>query len=186
MTIEQLRDALPDYARDIKLNLGTVLTPEGAPDLTQNQIFGAALSVAYATKNAGVIAAVSADAAPILTDAEKNAAKAAATIMAMNNVYYRYVHSVGDKEVTGLPAKLRMNVIGAPGIAKADFELYSLAVSAVNGCGMCMEAHTQELKKAGVSPVSIQSAVRIAAVINAVAQALSIAQLEPHGLVQAA
>lgn len=186
MSIEALRDALPDFARDTKLNLGSVLTPEGAPELTLNQVLGIALTAAYASRNQTVLEAIASEAAPVLSAEEKNAAKAAATIMAMNNVYYRYTHYVSDKDVTGLPAKLRMNVIGNPGIPKPDFELYSLAVSAVNGCGMCMEAHTHELVKAGISKLSIQSAVRIAAVINAAAQAAFIATSEANGLALAA
>jgi alkyl hydroperoxide reductase subunit D len=91
--------------------------------------------------------------------------------MAMNNIYYRFTHLVSDKDIAKLPAKLRMNVIGSPGIAKADFELMSLAVSAINGCGMCMDAHVHELAKVGVSKNGIQSTVRIAAVINAAAKA---------------
>jgi alkyl hydroperoxide reductase subunit D len=171
MTIEQLRDSLGDYAKDIRLNLGAVLTPDGAPDLTTNQIFGIALASAYSTKSAAVIAAVKEDAATVLSEAELNATKAAATIMAMNNIYYRFNHLVSDPEFGKMPAKLRMNVIGAPGIEKVDFELYSLAVSAINGCGMCMDAHVHEVSKAGVSKLGIQSAIRIASVVNAVAQA---------------
>jgi alkyl hydroperoxide reductase subunit D len=170
--LEALRDRLPDYAKDTRLNLGQVLTPEGAPDLTENQIAGIALASAYATRQPDVIAAIAAHTAQTLTDAEKTAAKAAASVMAMNNVYYRFLHLAGDAEFKTLPAKLRMNVIGQPGIAKTDFELYSLAISAINGCGMCIEAHTHELGKAGVSKLGIQSAVRIAAVLNAAAQSL--------------
>jgi alkyl hydroperoxide reductase subunit D len=68
-----------------------------------------------------------------------------------------------------MPAKLRMNVIGAPGIDKVDFELFSLAVSAMNGCGMCIDSHEQVLKKAGATAETIQNAVRIASVMKAVA-----------------
>lgn len=186
MSIEALRDALPDFARDIKLNLGSVLSPEGAPELTQNQVLGTALAVAYATRNPQLVEAIKAEAAGVLSEAEQNAAKAAATIMAMNNVYYRYTHYVSDKDISGLPAKLRMNIIGNPGIAKVDFEIYSLAVSSVNGCGMCMDAHTHELAKAGLGKQSIQSAVRIAAVVNAAAQALFIANSEGISLALAA
>lgn len=170
--LEALRDALPDYAKDIKLNLGTVLTPEGAPDLTQSQIWGIALASAYATRNPELIQALTADTSAVLSEAEMKAAKAAATIMAMNNIYYRFTHMVHDEELKKLPVKLRMNVIGGHGINKVDFELYALAVSAINGCGMCVEAHTHEVAKAGVSKLGIQSAVRIAAVVNATAQAL--------------
>jgi len=176
MSIESLRDALPDFARDIKLNLGSVLSPEGAPELTQDQVLGIALASAYATNNRTIIEAITAESANVLAEEKVTAAKAAATIMAMNNVYYRFTHYVSDKDIVGLPAKLRMNIIGNPGIPKVDFELYSLAVSAINGCGKCMEAHAHELSKAGVAKPSIQSAVRIAAVINGAAQAANIAQ----------
>jgi len=171
MTLEALKDSLDDSAKDTKLNLGTVLTTDGAPDLTQNQILGIALASAYSTRNNAVIDAIRTEAA-VLSEAELKAAKAAATIMAMNNVYYRFVHLVSDKEYGKLPAKLRMNVIGNSGIAKVDFELYSLAVSAINGCGMCMDAHVHEVEKAGVSKVGVQSAIRIASVVNSLAQAL--------------
>lgn len=170
--VESLKDALGDHAKDIRLNLGTVLTPEGAPDLNQNQILGIALASAYATRNPEVIAAIKGEAASVLSAEELNAAKAAATVMAMNNVYYRFVHLVHDEEISKLPAKLRMNVIGNPGIAKVDFELYSLAVSAINGCGMCMEAHVHEVVKGGVTKLGAQSAIRIAATLNAAAQGL--------------
>lgn len=172
-SLESLKAALPDFAKDTRLNLGSVLTPEGAPDLTQGQIHLIALASAYATKDDGVVAAIEGETAG-LSDAEKNAAKAAASIMAMNNVYYRFVHLVGG-DFKSLPAKLRMNVIGSPGIEKKDFELMCMAVSAINGCGMCMEAHAHELEKAGVSKLGIQSSVRVAAVISAAAQALRIA-----------
>lgn len=177
MSLQKLKDSFGEHAKDIKLNLGSVLTEEGAPDLKQNQIYGIALASAYATKNAAVIAAVLHE-AQTLSAEEIHAAKAAVTIMAMNNIYYRFTHLVSDKEIIKLPAKLRMNVIGQPGIAKADFEMMSLAVSAINGCGMCMDAHVHEVSKAGVSKIGIQSAVRIAAVINAAAQAVSIGEME--------
>lgn len=173
MSIDSLRDQLPDYAKDIRLNLGTVLTPEGAPELSNNQIMGIALASALSTKKKPVVDAVKEAAKDILSEAEVNAAKAAASIMAMNNIYYRFVHLVGDKDFMAMPAKLRMNIIANPGIEKTDFELYSLAVSAINGCGMCIEAHTNELVKAGASKVAIQSAIRIASVINAAASVLS-------------
>ena len=175
MSIETLKSRFGDYAKDISLNLDMVLSESGAPDLTQSQIAGIALASAYATKNADVIAAVLGDTAASLDDATKRAAKASATIMAMNNVYYRYIHSVHDDEISKLPAKLRMNIIGNPGIAKVDFELMSLAVSSINGCGMCMEAHTHEVVRSGLSKIGVQSAVRIAAVINAMSQAVSMA-----------
>jgi lipoyl-dependent peroxiredoxin subunit D len=173
MSIETLKNTLPDYARDTRINLGKVLEADGA-ELSAEQIQGVALASAYATKHPAVIAALEAETAS-LPDAVKEAAKAAATIMGMNNVYYRFVHLMGDKDYGKLPANLRMQVIGSPGIDKKDFELMSLAISAINGCGMCMEAHAQVVTQAGVTKTGVQHAVRIAAVLASTAQALTIA-----------
>jgi alkyl hydroperoxide reductase subunit D len=172
MNVEHLKAQMGDYAKDIMLNLGTVLTEDGAPGLNTAQILGVALASAYATRNNVVIASLEGEAVGKLDPATIRAAKAAAAIMAMNNVYYRFLHNVRDEDLHKLPAKLRMTVIANPGIAKLDFELMSLAVSAINGCGMCMEAHAHEIDKAGLSKTGIQSIIRIAAVINATTQAL--------------
>jgi alkyl hydroperoxide reductase subunit D len=164
---------LPDYAKDIRLNLGSVLNEAGS-DLNRKQIDSIALAAACATRHRGMIDAVLEHAAENLSAEEINAAKAAATIMAMNNVYYRFMHSMTDQSYSAMPAKLRMNVMANPGTDKIAFELSSLAVSAINGCGMCMNAHAGQLEKAGVSKLGIQSAVRIASVINAAALASQI------------
>lgn len=185
MSIEQLKSSLGEYAKDIKLNLGSVLTEEGAPDLSAQQIYGIALASAYATKNNLLVNAVLADAGA-LSDAHRSAAKAATTIMGMNNVYYRFMHLVSDKEFSKMPARLRMNVIANSGVEKVDFELMSLAVSAINGCGMCMDAHVHEVTKAGVSKTGVQSCIRIASVMSAAAQALAIAELDSAANLQAA
>jgi len=169
MSIDTLRDQLPDYARDLKLNLGSVLTPQGAPGLTEQQIASVALATAIAARNPLVIQSIEAWAKPQLDEARVNAARAAAAIMGMNNIYYRFLHLVEDGEYQTMPARLRMNVIGNPGIDKLDFELLSLAVSAVNGCGMCIVSHERKLRDNGISRETIQSAIRIASVIHAVA-----------------
>jgi len=174
MTVENLRDRLPDFAKDIRLNLSSVLKEDPGSGLPLNHIYGVALASAYATRHPDVIAAVSGDATAILSAEEVNAAKSAATVMAMNNIYYRFVHLVHDAEFSKMPVGLRMNVIANPGIAKVDFELYALAVSAINGCGLCIESHTKVVEHGGISKQGIQHAVKIAAVINAAAQALQI------------
>ena len=114
-------------------------------------------------------AAVIAEFAPRLDAAELAAAKAAAAVMAMNNVYYRFLHLSGDESYSKLPARLRMNRLASPAAGKLDFELYSLAVSAVNGCETCVQAHEQVLIKGGLSETQVHDAVRIAAVVNAAA-----------------
>jgi alkyl hydroperoxide reductase subunit D len=93
--------------------------------------------------------------------------------MGMNNVYYRAIHLASNKEYGTLPARLRMNVLANPGVEKVDFELWSTAVSAVNGCGMCLDAHEAELKKHGLTAQQIQAALRIAAVVNAVSRVVA-------------
>ncbi|HWK49471.1 MAG TPA: carboxymuconolactone decarboxylase family protein [Steroidobacter sp.] len=172
MSLETIRDQLPDYARDLKLNIGSVLTPQGAPGLSEKQIAAVALSTAIAARNPHLTLAIEAWAKPHLDDAYVNGARAAAAIMGMNNIYYRFLHLVEDGEYSTMPARLRMNIIGNPGIDKLDFELLSLAVSAVNGCGMCITSHEKKLREGGISREQVQSAVRIASVIHAVAGVL--------------
>jgi alkyl hydroperoxide reductase subunit D len=172
ITLEALRDSIPDYARDLKLNLGSVLTPTGAPGLSEQQIWAVAVASAIASRNNVFTRAIEAAAGAQLDAAHLQAARAAAAIMGMNNIYYRFLHLVEDAEYQSMPARLRMNVIGSPGIDKLDFELLSLAVSAINGCGLCVSSHEKKLRAHGITREQIQSAVRIASVIHAVAGVL--------------
>jgi lipoyl-dependent peroxiredoxin subunit D len=169
MTMQTLKDRLPDYARDIKLNLGSLAAE---PVLTEQQKAGAFIVSAIASRNPEVIAAIDAEFGHKLEPAALNAAKAAAAIMAMNNIYYRFLHLAENDEYSKLPAKLRMNVIANPGTSRTDFELWSLAVSAVNGCGKCVTAHEKVLRDGGISAEQVQAAVRIAAVVHAAAVTL--------------
>ncbi|MCI0754535.1 carboxymuconolactone decarboxylase family protein [Teichococcus vastitatis] len=168
MSLEALRNRLPDYARDLKLNLGSLSTE---PVLTEQQLAGTFVASALASRNAEVSKALVAEFGAKLSPEALTAAKAAAAVMGMNNIYYRFVHLVGG-DYGNLPAKLRMNIIGKPGVEKVDFELWSLAVSAVNGCGMCMESHEKVVLHGGLSKEAVQAAVRIAAVVHAVAATL--------------
>ncbi len=173
MNLEQVKALMPEYARDIKLNLSTVLGGTGTPGLSEAQALGTALACAVASRSNALVEAVEGVAGDKLDAARRNAARAAAAVMAMNNVYYRFTHFVGDEEYRKLPARLRMNVIGNPGIDKAEFELYSLAVSAINGCEFCIQAHEKVVRDAGISREGVQSAARIAAVIAAAAGVLA-------------
>ena len=171
MSLDTLRETLPAYAKDLSLNLSS-LAAETV--LTDQQKWGAFVASAYAVGTPAVVKAVeiSADAAGLSAEA-MTAAKAAAAIMGMNNVYYRATHLLSNKEYATLPARLRMNILANPGVDKADFELWSTAVSAVNGCGACLDAHEAELKKHGVPAQQIQAALRIAAVVNAVSRVVA-------------
>jgi lipoyl-dependent peroxiredoxin subunit D len=170
-SLEAFRDSLGDFAKDVRVNLSSIMTPEGAADLTQEQIDLIALSSAYATRCLKLIDAVQAEVSVRLSEGQITAAKIASTMMAMNNVYYRFTHLVSDESVTKLPTKLRMMSLSSHGIPKVDFELCSLAVSAINGCGMCMESHVHEVLKHGITPVGVQSSIRIAAVMSSAGQA---------------
>lgn len=175
-SMETLREAIPEYAKDIKLNLSSLA---GEESLSAQQLWGSFLSCALATRQQNVIEAITAEASQHLSPEAVNAAFAAASIMAMNNVYYRSVHLMTNKDYQSLPAKLRMNVIGNPGVDKIDFELWSFAVSAISGCGMCLDAHEAQLQKAGLSTAQIQCALRIAATVNAAATAIESAKYMP-------
>src|SRR5262245_65226767 len=133
MSIESLKSQLPEYAKDLKLNLSS-LAAETV--LSQQQKAGTFVASALAARNAAVSEALVAEFAPKLTPEALTAAKAAASIMAMNNIYYRFTHLASSPDYRTMPAKLRMNVIAKPGVDKADFELWSLTVSAINGWGL--------------------------------------------------
>ena len=169
MSVNDLARTLPDFAKDLRLNISSLLSE---PVLTDQQKYGTLVACAHATGYGPLIRAAEEEASKNIAEVAITAAKSAAAIMAMNNVYYRFVHLASNKEYGKLPAKLRMNVIGSPGIEKVDFELFSLAVSAINGCGMCIDAHEKVLAQHGVSTETIQSAVRLASVVNAVAKTL--------------
>jgi alkyl hydroperoxide reductase subunit D len=166
MSLNALRDELPDYAKDTKLNLGS-LAAETL--LSEQQKWGTFLACAHALGVAKVVQAIEAEVASKLDDAAITAAKTAASLMAMNNVYYRAMHLMQNQEYRTLRAGLRMNAMMSPGVDKTDFELFSLAVSAINGCGMCLDSHEEELRKRGVPNTHIQAAIKIAAVVAAAA-----------------
>ncbi len=177
MKMQELRSSIPDYGRDIRLNLESVLAAETSPGLTLEQIWGVALACAYSLGTKELVDAVIDEGSSSISDAVREAAQGAATIMGMNNVYYRAIHLMGDPEMKALPARLRMNVIGKPAIAKPDFELMCFAVSAISGCGQCLTAHLHELRKAGFTDQGAHSALRIASVFQGAQKALQIATL---------
>ena len=174
MALEQLKELLPDFAKDIKLNFSNVLTEETGDRLTQIQLMGIALATAYSTKQPEVIMHFEQEAETILSSEQIFAAKSAATLMAMNNIYYRFSYLVDDHEISVMPAKLRMMAMTNHGIDKIDFELYSLAVSIINGCGKCVVAHREQLELHGLPKSAIHHVARIAAVVNAAAASLEI------------
>jgi len=172
MTLDDLKSSLPAYAKDLRLNLESVLSEGGAPGLDAKQIRAVALASAIAARHIPLTRAIEAFAAEQLDAGELDGVRAAAAMMGMTNVYYRFTHLVANKEYESLRTSLRMNVMAKPGIEKVAFEAASLAVSAVNGCGACLDAHEDELRKRNVPNTQIQAALRIGAVVNAVSRAI--------------
>ena len=169
MSLDALRDQIPAYAKDLSLNLSSLASET---TLNDQQKWGCFLAAAYAVGQPDVIKAIT-ESAGELSEEARTGAKAAAAIMGMNNVYYRALHLMKNPEYRTLPARLRMNIIANPGVDKSDFELWCTAVSAINGCGMCLDAHEDELRKRGVPNTAIQAAIRIAAVVNAVSRVMA-------------
>jgi alkyl hydroperoxide reductase subunit D len=170
MSLDALRESLPAYAKDLSLNLSTLAQETTLED---PQKWGTFLACAHAVGTPAVVKAMEAEAAQHLAPEAAQAARAAAAVMGMNNVYYRALHLMHNAEYRTIPAKLRMNVLANPGAPKIDFELWSLAVSAINGCGACLDSHETELRKHGVSAVQVQAALRIGAVVNAVSRVVA-------------
>jgi alkyl hydroperoxide reductase subunit D len=166
MSLKEFAGALPDYAKDIRLNLGSILSGQLIAEECKLALL---LSSAYGSGYRPLVEAAEAHIEGKLPENVANAARGAAAVMSMNNVYYRFVHLTTNPEYGRMPARLRMNFIGSHGISTDLFELMSLAVSAMNGCGMCIESHERVLREQGVKPDIIQSAARIAAVMKAIA-----------------
>ena len=168
MSIESLKTRVPDHAKDLRINLGVIA---GSTALSVRQAWIVALASAASSRNADVLASIRAEAK--LSSDEIGAALAAASIMGMNNIYYRFLHMMGDgSEYQHRPARLRMQVLARPGVDHLDFELACLAASAITGCASCVRAHEQSVRDKGGSQDQVHDAVRIASVIHGVAIAL--------------
>lgn len=170
MSIDALIDALPNYAKDLKLNYSTLVRQN--MELTPQQLWGAVVASAIAARSPELTAAVLAEGAKHLSEQALEAAKSAAAIMGMNNIYYRFLHLSSNEKYGTLPARLRMNALRSHGVDAVDFELWSIAVSAINGCGRCVDAHEKIVREKGVSEETILAIVRVASVIHAIGAVL--------------
>ena len=166
MTVETLLESFPPYAKDIKLNLSSVLKQT---ELTPQQLWGTALACAVASGNKAVLNSISVDSREHLSEQAADAARTAAAIMSMNNIYYRFLHLTDNEKYKQIPARLRMQGIRTHGIDQADFELWCTAVSAINNCKTCVASHEQVLRDKGISEEQVAAAIRIAAVVHAAA-----------------
>jgi lipoyl-dependent peroxiredoxin subunit D len=165
----RLAETIPEPAKDARLNLHAVL---GQTVLTPAQKWGVAVAAAHSARAPALRDALLATARTEVGQEVLDDAMAAATLMAMNNVYYRFKHMIGNPAYADLPARLRMQRLAKPAGAKVDFELFALAVSALNGCEACMQAHERAVLDGGLRPEHVHDAVRIAATIQSAAVAL--------------
>lgn len=168
-SLEALRESLPNYAKDLKINLQSLL---GETSLTLPQRLGVALASAAAARHKGLTHALQAEVVEKTGPETQEDALAAASLMGMTNIYYRFKHLIEKDSYRELPARLRMQRVANPASSKADFELFCLAVSAINGCSSCVKAHEKGLLEAGFTEVQINDAVRIASTVHGLAAAL--------------
>lgn len=176
MHLDHLVDSLPPSARDLKLNYSSLVRNNA--ELTPQQLWGTVAASAIATRNATLTAAALDAATEQLSPAALEAAKTAAALMSMNNIFYRFHHLSSNEKYATMPARLRMNGLRSHGIEEVDFELWSLAVSAINGCGKCVDAHENVVREKGATEELVLAIVRVAAIIHAIGVALEAAQIE--------
>ena len=166
--VDQLKDGLPDYAKDTRLNIDAVVKRSALPGEEAEAV---ALAAVFATGNTKLWTWIQSQ---IADQKEAEAAITAASLMAMNNVWYPYVEMVDDASLAGLPAQLRMNAIATyGGTTKARFEAYSLAASIVGKCHFCVKAHYDTLKAEGYTVDQLRDIGRIAAVMTAVSKVMA-------------
>ena len=169
MNLQELLDTLPSYAKDLRLNLPGLLTQT---DLTEQQAWGTLVACAFAARNPELLRAAVNDAASHLSPEAIEAAKTAAALMGMNNVFYRFQHLIEKEKYSTMPARLRMQGLRNHGVGQEDFELWCTAVSALNGCGKCLVAHERVVLEKGITEEAVLAAVRIASVVHGLASAL--------------
>ncbi|MBW8747126.1 MAG: carboxymuconolactone decarboxylase family protein [Acidobacteria bacterium] len=166
MALDDLIGSLPAYAKDLKLNFSSLVRQN--TELSPQQLWGTVVSTAIATRNPELTAATMEEAAKVLTPVALDAAKAAAAIMGMNNIYYRFHHLTDNEKYATLPARLRMNVLRTHNVDHVDFELWCLAVSAVNACGKCVSSHENVVRQKGMTEEVVNAAIRVTSVIHAI------------------
>ena len=167
--LEALKARIPDYAKDIRLNLDAAIARSS---LDAAHASGAALAAAFAARSPALVAALRA--APALAGGHGDAALAAAALMGMNNTWYPYVEMAGDPELATLRPELRMNAYASHGgVDRVSFELYALAASIVGKCHFCVGSHYKLLRESGMTVQQLRDVGRIAAVVHAAAQVLA-------------
>jgi len=170
MSLDAIVDGLPDWAKNLRLNYSSLV--RNNQDLTAEQLWGTVVSCAVATRNAKLTQAAIESASALVSATVVEAAKTAAAVMGMNNIFYRFQHLSSNEKYGTMPARLRMNGLRTHGVDPVDFELWCLAVSAVNGCGKCVDAHERVVRDKGATEERVMQIIRVASVIHAIGPVL--------------
>jgi alkyl hydroperoxide reductase subunit D len=178
MTLDALMESMPSYAKDLKLNFSSVVRQQ--TELTVQQLWGTVVACAMASRDGDLTAAAIEEASSHLSPQALEAAQGASAIMGMNNIFYRFLHLSSNEKYATMRAGLRMNVIRTHGIDPLDFELWCIAVSAINGCGACVDSHEKVLREKGFGEEKILAAVRLASVLHAIAVVLETERVAAH------
>jgi lipoyl-dependent peroxiredoxin subunit D len=181
--MDAIIDALPNHAKDLRLNYSSLVRQN--QELTAEQLWGTVVASAVAVRNDVLTAAALAEAARHIPEQAIEAAKTAAALMGMNNIFYRFQYLSSNEKYGTMPARLRMNGIRTHGADPVDFELWSLAVSAINGCGKCVDSHEKVLRDRGISEELVLAVVRVAAVMHAIGTVLDAEKVQPAEVVPA-
>ena len=164
--VDRVKDSIPDHSKDVKLTFDTVFksTLLDAVDLQ-----ACALAAAITAGNGELANVIESGSILVDNPAELAAAKTAASLMGMNNIYYPFVEMTGDSDLKGLPPGIRMQAyLNHAGVSKKKFEMYALCASIVGKCHHCVKNHYDVLKKEGMTVQELQHVGKVAAVINAI------------------
>jgi len=180
MTLDALIDSLPPSAKDLKLNYSSLV--RNNTELTAQQLWGTVAATAIATRSASLTGPALAAASAQLSPQAYEAAQTVAAVMGMNNIFYRFHHLSSNPRYASMPARLRMNGLRGHGVEDVDFELWALAVSAINGCGKCVDAHEKVVREKGATEELVAAVVRVAAVVHAIGAVLDQVQAQAQSL----
>lgn len=169
--VDRVKDSIPDHSKDVKLTFDGVFKSTLLEDV---DLHACALAAAISAGNGELAYAIESGSVLVNNEKELTAAKTAASLMGMNNVWYPYVEMTGDPELKGLPAGIRMQAyMNHAGVTKKKFEMYALCASIVGKCHHCVKNHYDVLKKEGMTALELQHVGKIAAVINAIGKIVS-------------
>lgn len=164
--LDNLVEGSSRYIKDLKLNLKTALNVD---NMSAKEAHLTGLAIAVNNKSPKLVKYFKGRSRELEASEEEIAeAIACASLLSANNIFYRFRHYVGSDKYDSIPARIRMNIMAKPVLGKELFELISLAVSAANGCEMCVKSHEQSVRNLGTGEKRIFDAVRIASVVTSV------------------